>query len=263
MPAGICPDIWKGDGECDRVCNSREHQFDRGDCECVDSHPMCASMVAQGQWSCETMMCDDRDSQGRPVCPKPRLCQLSCAAARGDEHCTDEITRQELAGGGGFDTHGDKCPAVVINPTPMASHCTLRGGICMENKADCEGLLKGTCGSSCGCCYADLRRACRQFAGDGQCDPRCNTAEFGFDGYNRSLMRSHGRGKGDCSLDAQFQACPLTWIADGECDEECNNEENDYDYPDCTPTSATGIPFCPPSWLVSKTKHQHSQTLLN
>jgi hypothetical protein len=213
---------------------------------------MCALMVAQGQWSCETLLCDGNDSNGRPLCPKPRLCQLSCAAERGDTHCNDEIIQQELAGGGGFDTRGSdsQCPAAILNPTPMASHCTLHGGICMENKADCAGLLKGTCGSSCGCCYPNLLMACRRFAGDGQCDPRCNTPEFGYDGQNRSDLKI-----GDCSSDAQFQACPLTWINDGECDEECNNEENDYDYPDCTPTSATGIPFCPRIWLVSKTKH--------
>lgn len=249
MPAGICPASWRGDNECDKVCNTREHNYDNGDCDCVDMNPMCALRISQGQWSCETLLCDDIDSAGRPVCPKARLCQLSCAAARHDDHCTAEITAQELAGGGGFDTRGNQCPAAILHPSPLSAHCSLLGGICMENKNDCGGLLKGTCGSSCGCCYPDLNSACATFAGDGQCDPRCNTPTFGYDGRNQSLGKA---GKGDCSLDAQFQACPLTWIGDGECDEECNNEENDYDYPDCTPTSATGIPFCPPSWLVSK-----------
>ncbi len=40
-------------------------------------------------------------------------------------------------------------------------------------------------------------------------------------------------------------------MGNGVCDAQCNNEENDYDYPDCTPSVklfGTDIPFCPPTW---------------
>lgn len=260
MPANICPEEWVGDGECDRVCHSREHEYDRGDCDCVDMNPACREKVAQGRWSCETMLCTDMDADGQPRCSKPGLCQLSCAEFRHDSTCTDERTQQELAGGGGFDNRhldqseierarNSQCPAAIFNPSPMASYCERHGGQCMENKAACTGLLRGTCGPSCGCCYPDLEAACEMFAGDGQCDPLCNTDSHHYDGRDFDSLHN----KGDCASDAQFQACPRDWIGDGECDEECNNEENDYDYPDCTPTSPAGIPFCPDSWKVSTT----------
>ena len=57
--------------------------------------------------------------------------------------------------------------------------------------------------------------------------------------------------QGDCGSDASYQQCPLSWVGNGVCDAQCNNEENDYDYPDCTPSVTlfgTQIPFCPPTW---------------
>ena len=274
MPASICPRDWIHDGECDKVCNTAAHQFDGGDCDCVDMHKMCAAKVTQGQWSCETLLCND--PPGR--CPKARLCSLTCASARGDHHCTQEVIDRALQGGGGVDAgihmspaernrnevmqrraDASTCPDAILHPSPLVSHCTRLGGICMENKDDCvssggiPGLVKGSCGESCGCCHLDLAKACHDFAGDGQCDALCNTERYGFDGA--VMEEEETGGKGDCSSDAQFQACPAAWVGDGECDDECNNEENDYDYPDCTPTinlMGHGIPFCPSTWLVSE-----------
>ena len=57
--------------------------------------------------------------------------------------------------------------------------------------------------------------------------------------------------QGDCGSDASYQQCPLSWVGNGVCDAQCNNEENDYDYPDCTPSVTlfgAEIPFCPPTW---------------
>ena len=133
MPANVCPSAWKGDRECDAACNNAHHEWDRGDCNCVDQHTMCAAKVAQGSWSCENLLCE--------TCPKPRLCQLTCAGHGNTRHCDPDTTRQELQGGGGHDSgqsHSPQerarqtqleqraaqtqCPDAILNPSPLTVH---------------------------------------------------------------------------------------------------------------------------------------------
>ena len=71
--------------------------------------------------------------------------------------------------------------------------------------------------------------------------------------------------QGDCGSDASYQQCPLSWVGNGVCDAPCNNEENDYDYPDCTPSVrlfGTQIPFCPPTWRGATAPKRPSIPLL-
>ena len=88
----------------------------------------------------------------------------------------------------------------------LAQQCTTKGGVCVQNEDDCSnsewgsqgegGVLKGTCGFGCGCCFAGCPP---QWVGDGECDFACNTREHGWDGS-------------DCrGASPLFSACPEAW----------------------------------------------------
>jgi|EP01046_Picozoa_sp_COSAG06_P027273 hypothetical protein len=90
----------------------------------------------------------------------------------------------------------------------LARQCTEKGGICVQNEDDCSnstfgsagegGVIKGKCGTGCGCCFAGCPP---QWIGDGECDFACNTAEHHWDGN-------------DCrGASPLFSECPEAWCA--------------------------------------------------
>jgi hypothetical protein len=89
----------------------------------------------------------------------------------------------------------------------LAQQCTNLGGVCVQNEDDCSnsefgsqgegGVIKGTCGSGCGCCFAGCPP---QWVGDGECDFACNKEEHGWDGS-------------DCrGASPLFSECPAAWF---------------------------------------------------
>ena len=99
-----------------------------------------------------------------------------------------------------------------------AQLCSAKGGICVSGKEDCNGIVKGTCGRECGCCFSGCPA---EWRGDGECDFECNTEQYGWDGNDC---------KGNTPV---FSECPDAWKGDGECDDLCNNQRNDFDGHDC------------------------------
>ena len=124
----------------------------------------------------------------------------------------------------------DLCPVALGFDQAKADACTREGGVCVADMADCAGsesggVIKGTCGPSCGCCFAGCPA---KWIGDGECDFACNTEENGWDGR-------------DCRGAApMFSECPSAWKGDGECDDLCNNAANQFDGGDCK-TAQAGV----------------------
>jgi hypothetical protein len=111
----------------------------------------------------------------------------------------------------------DLCAELRDADAADAVSCSDKGGVCVSDEDDCkEGVIKGTCGRDCGCCFAGCPA---KWIGDGECDFECNDEQHHFGaplpaGLKRNevpvLVGVHGcaRARSLCVSRALFVALP-------------------------------------------------------
>lgn len=257
-----CQSAWLGDGWCDTACNTKECDFDKGDCEgwcsgdCKPGWPgdgFCDSScyVEACKWDggdCEKWKSAgvqpiDRRAlqQKRKQLLQHRLQLPDCKCERRllvNGACTPECDVPECLFDGGecLDMCNAKCSRSWLGDGDCDRDCDARE--CGFDKGDCDShtnaawrALRGT---------DDERQTCSSscrlwMIGNGVCDTQCNNIECGFDG-------------GDCDnvsavLEVDYSAkpevyqfCAKEWIGDGHCDPNCYNKPSKWDGGDCEGT---------------------------
>jgi len=81
----------------------------------------------------------------------------------------------------------------------------------------------------------------RNWLGDGECDPGCDSEACGHDGGDCDARSRTNAAAAQCA-----PGCVESWRGDKECDEECNTARCGFDGDDCTGDCA---PACAAAWL--------------
>lgn len=225
--SGDCKPTWEGDGFCDAACYVEACKWDGGDCE---------------DWRSKGIQAVDRRAlqKQQKQLNQHRLQLPDCKCERRllvNGSCTPECNVPECLFDGGecLDMCNAKCAKSWLGDGDCDRDC---------DTAEC-GYDKGDCDSNTNATLRAMRKAndtevcnssCRLWMiTNSVCDSQCNNVACGFDG-------------GDCDnvtavLEVDYAAkpevyqfCAKEWIGDGHCDPNCFNKASKWDGGDCEGT---------------------------
>merc|ERR1739848_657532 len=203
-----------GDGNCDDANNTKECQYDKGDC--------CGPKVKKAY--CKICKCLDPKYK-KPACGAPGYV--------GDGNCDDANNTKDCK----YDK-GDCCAATVPGGVVKKKYC--KKCKCIDPKGQKDPNCAGVCGN-------------KPYVRDGNCDDDNNNCGCKYDGgdccksTNKNKKLNNGYCK-DCScLDPKAPKkdrsckkppggkCAVKTLGDGYCDDENNYCGCQYDGGDCCP----------------------------